>query len=174
MEEMQEERRIEEMQKQIKMKELELEQFMLSKEKGGESSFGVTFKYKINLILWSTSDFFHLIWRKMWTNSLFILRKLLKVWLRPMNTGPYFYRVPWQGKPEKQVQIMKKWKKPFWKHVNWLRRFVGKSVEVVENGMIKSCWICLWKRTFVWKGAHFYRSNYTFWLIKASNSYWRI
>jgi hypothetical protein len=51
MEEMQEERRIEEMQKQIKMKELELEQFMLSKEKGGESSFGVTFKYKINLIL---------------------------------------------------------------------------------------------------------------------------
>jgi hypothetical protein len=29
----------------------------------------------------------------------FILRKLLKVWLRPMNTGPYFYRVPWQGKP---------------------------------------------------------------------------
>ena len=49
MEEMEEERRIEEMQMQIKMKELELEQFMLSKEKRVESDFGVTFKYKINL-----------------------------------------------------------------------------------------------------------------------------
>ena len=62
MEEMQEERRIEEMQMQIKMKELELEQFMLSKEKRVESAFGVTFKYKINL--WSTSDFFHLFLEK--------------------------------------------------------------------------------------------------------------
>ena len=34
-----------------------------------------------------------------------------------MHTGPYFYRVSWQGKPEIQVQIMKKWKKPFWKHM---------------------------------------------------------
>ena len=48
-EEMQEERRIEEMHMQIKMKELELEQFMLSKKKE-ESAFGVTFKYKINLM----------------------------------------------------------------------------------------------------------------------------
>ena len=80
------------------------------KRKTGESAFGITFKYKINLMLWSTSDFFHLFWRKMWTNSLFILRKLLKVWLRPMNTGPYFYRMPWQGKPGKQVQIMKNFK----------------------------------------------------------------
>ena len=42
------EKRIEEM--QLKMKELEPEQFRLSEEKE-ESAFGVTFKYKINLML---------------------------------------------------------------------------------------------------------------------------
>jgi hypothetical protein len=71
------------------------------------------------LMFWSTSDLFNLFWRKNWTISLFILRILLKVWLRPMNTVPYFYRVPWQEKPEKHFQIMEKWKKPFWKHMNW-------------------------------------------------------
>ena len=48
---MQEKRRIEEMKMQIKMKELELEQFRLCNEKRGESVFGITFKYNINMML---------------------------------------------------------------------------------------------------------------------------
>ena len=39
------------MQMQLKMKELEVEQFMLSKEKRGEGAYGLSFKYKINLML---------------------------------------------------------------------------------------------------------------------------
>jgi hypothetical protein len=32
---------------------------------------------------------------------LFMLRKLLKVWLGLMNTGPYFYRESWLWKLKK-------------------------------------------------------------------------
>ena len=76
---------------QIKMKELELEQYRLSKEKEGtepsvlpsvQNIFDVPKYYK----------FVPPFWRKKWTNMLFMLRKLLKVWLGLMNTEPNFYR----------------------------------------------------------------------------------
>jgi hypothetical protein len=49
-----------------------------------------------------------------------------------------------------------------------------KACELVTEVCRQKCRSCrkrddkvMWKRTFVWKGAHFYWSNYTFWLIKA-------
>ena len=115
---MQEKRRIEEMQMQLKMKELDIEQFMLSKEKEERVSLVLPSSTKQ---IWCTEvhQIYSTYFGERSGQIVCSFRENCKKsdfaqWILDLT-----FTVSWQGKPKKQVQIMKKGNKPFWKHMNW-------------------------------------------------------